>query len=81
MELISNLLNGTLVFSTALIFAALGGLISERSGVINIGLEGFMISGAFFSAVAAYYAESAGFNTLSPWIGLIGAFVFTIIFS
>ncbi|URN96713.1 MAG: ABC transporter permease [Candidatus Pristimantibacillus lignocellulolyticus] len=81
MDLIGNLLNGTLVFSTALIFAALGGLISERSGVINIGLEGFMISGAFFSAITAYYAESAGLSSLSPWIGLIGAFVFTIIFS
>lgn len=81
MEIISNLLNGTLVFSTALIFAALGGLISERAGVINIGLEGFMISGAFFSAITAYYAETAGFGAFSPWLGLVGAFVFTAIFS
>jgi len=81
MEIIGNLLNGTLVFSTALIFAALGGLISERSGVINIGLEGFMVSGAFFSAITAYYAETAGFGAFSPWLGLIGAFVFTAIFS
>lgn len=81
MEFIGNLLNGTLVFSTALIFAALGGLISERSGVINIGLEGFMVSGAFFSAITAYYAEMAGYGSLSPWIGLIGAFVCTIVFS
>lgn len=81
MEIISNLLNGTLVFSTAFIFAALGGLMSERSGVINIGLEGFMISGAFFSALTAYYAEMAGFGDFSPWLGLIGAFVFTAIFS
>ncbi|WP_438348577.1 ABC transporter permease [Paenibacillus sp. FA6] len=81
MDIIGNILNGTLVFSTALIFAALGGVISERSGVINIGLEGFMISGAFFSAVTAYFAESAGFGALSPWLGLIGAFVGTAIFS
>lgn len=81
MEIISNLFNGTLVFSTALIFAALGGLISERAGVINIGLEGFMVSGAFFSATTAYYAESAGFGAFSPWLGLIGAFIFTTIFS
>ncbi len=81
MDIIANLLNGSLVFSTALIFAALGGLISERSGVINIGIEGFMVSGAFFSAVTAYYAEAAGFGAISPWIGLIGAFIFTVIFS
>ncbi|MCL6603416.1 MAG: ABC transporter permease [Paenibacillus sp.] len=81
MDIIANLLNGTLVFSTALIFAALGGLISERSGIINIGIEGFMVSGAFFSAVTAYYAETAGFGAFSPWIGLIGAFVFSVIFS
>ncbi|HEY2494437.1 MAG TPA: ABC transporter permease [Paenibacillus sp.] len=81
MEIISNLLNGTLVFSTALIFAALGGLISERAGVINIGLEGFMISGAFFSALTAYYAETVGLGAFSPWLGLVGAFVFTAIFS
>ncbi|WP_059171725.1 ABC transporter permease [Bacillus sp. FJAT-27445] len=81
MDILANLLNGTLVFSTALIFAALGGLISERSGVINIGLEGFMVSGAFFSAIISFYAESAGMGGLSPWLGLLGAFVFTIIFS
>lgn len=81
MDILANLLNGTLVFSTALIFAALGGLISERSGVINIGLEGFMVSGAFFSAIISYYAESAGMGALSPWLGLLGAFVFTTIFS
>lgn len=81
MDIISNLINGTLVFSTAFIFAALGGLISERSGVINIGLEGFMVSGAFFSAVIAYYAEAAGLGGLSPWLGVIGAFIFTAIFS
>lgn len=81
MEIIGNLLSGMFVFSTAFIFAALGGLISERSGVINIGLEGFMISGAFFSALIAYYAETAGLGSMSPWLGMLGAFVFTIIFS
>lgn len=81
MEMIGNLLNGTLVFSTALIFAALGGMLSERSGVINIGIEGFMVSGAFFAAISSYYAEVAGIGTLSPWIGLLGAFIGTIVFS
>lgn len=81
MEVIGNLLNGTLVFSTALIFAAIGGMISERSGVINIGIEGFMVSGAFFAAIFTYYAENAGLGSISPWIGLLAAFVCTIFFS
>jgi simple sugar transport system permease protein len=40
-----------------------------------------MISGAFFSAITSYYAETAGFGGISPWLGLIGAFVCTVIFS
>lgn len=76
-----ELIHTTLVFSTALILTALGGIFSERSGVINIGLEGLMVSGAFASAVAAYYAEQAGLTDSAPWFGVLAAVVFGILVS
>src|SRR3954466_210556 len=54
----------TLRVSTPLLFAALGGLLSERSGVINIALEGLMLIGAFSAAAVTY-------GTHSPWLGSI----------
>lgn len=50
--------------ATPLIFAGLGGLFSERSGVINIALEGLMLAGAFTAAVVT-------FETHSPYLGVL----------
>ncbi|WP_024653369.1 ABC transporter permease [Borrelia persica] len=48
------LISETLVNSQTLIFAGLGGLVSERSGIINVGIEGTMVLGAFVGSTIAY---------------------------
>ncbi len=73
------LLFSTIRLATPLIFAALGGLFSERAGVINIALEGLMLAGAFTAAVVTY-------ETSNPYVGLLAgmaagalvAFIFAI---
>src|SRR4029079_9844879 len=69
-----GLLLSTIRVATPLILAALGGMFSERSGVINIALEGKMLAGAFTAAAVTYAAdEKLHMGNASPWIGLLAA--------
>ncbi|SFL34524.1 ABC transporter permease [Candidatus Frackibacter sp. WG13] len=67
-------LSSTLRMATPLAIAAIGGLYSERSGIINIALEGLMLAGAFIAVVVSYF-------TGIPWLGLLGALVFGGLFA
>lgn len=58
-----SMLASTIRLATPLIFAAMGGILAERSGTVDIGLEGKMLVGAFAAATVASLVQT-------PWLGL-----------
>lgn len=69
---IVSLLQGSLLLAVPLAFGALGGLLNERAGVVNIAIEGQLLTGAFGAAVFASVADNA-------YVGLIAAPIFGLI--
>ena len=63
-DFLVELLSTSVRMATPLIFAGLGGILSERAGVMNIALEGHMLTGAFFAVLVSFY-------TGSPWLGAL----------
>lgn len=59
-DLITRFLITTLVMAAPMLIGAMGTLFIERSGIINIGNEGFMIIGAFMGVLGSYYSAA-------PW--------------
>ena len=67
------LIASTIRLAAPLVLAALGGMFSERSGVINIALEGKMLAGAFTAAALTYAADTKlHLGNASPWVGVLG---------
>ena len=68
MELVVNIAIGIIIAATPLILAAIGELVTERAGVLNLGVEGMMLVGALVGFAVT-------FLTGNPWLGMIAAIV------
>ncbi|MFT8364176.1 MAG: ABC transporter permease [Sporolactobacillus sp.] len=81
-EVLCIIIPSTLLTAAPLIFTSLGGVFTERAGVVNIGLEGLMSVGAFTAAVATLtFERSLGFGAFSPWLAILVAGVAGGLFS
>lgn len=80
LEILYFLVPTSIAYAAPLILTAIGGVFSERSGVVNIGLEGLMVMGAFVGIVFNLaYADV--FGAWTPWIALLVAMLASAIFS
>lgn len=74
MDFITKLLAATIAMGTSLTYATLGEIYTEKTGILNLGMEGTMLMGALTAFATAY-------NTGSLFLGLAGAIVIGAIFS
>ena len=82
MDTIYYLVQNMLPVAIPLLLVALGGMFSERSGVINLALEGIMLFGAFFGCLTVYFTQNTDLNPqVILLIGMLVAAVAGIIFS
>jgi len=78
--LLLTVISTTLVYSAPLIFTAIGGTFSERAGIVNVGLEGIMVMGAF-SSVVFNLMLGKSFGAATPWLGLLVGGAVGLLFS
>lgn len=80
LDVLEFIIPSAILYASPLIITAIGGVFTERSGVVNIGLEGIMVMGAFVSIVFNLsFADQLG--TWTPWVGLLVAMGVGIVFS
>lgn len=77
-DILTRLLSTTLIMATPMLVAAMGTLFIERSGIINIGNEGFMIMGALMGVVGSYVSGSAFVGAL---VAMLSAGVLGLVFA
>lgn len=76
MKIAADILSATILFAIPLMLVALGGMFSERSGVINIALEGIMVIGALISCLALSAFDASGFGRAHPqWTMLLAILI------
>ncbi|MBT2642313.1 ABC transporter permease [Bacillus sp. ISL-41] len=81
-QIIEQIFPYAIIFTIPLLITALGGLFSERSGIVNIALEGLMVIGAFSGALSIHYLSGVLDNhTLVLWLGLLAAIIAGMLFS
>jgi simple sugar transport system permease protein len=80
MQILMIIIPSSLLWAAPLVFTSLGGVFSERSGVVNIGLEGLMWIGAFTSIVFNLTFVNV-FGNATPWVALLVAMIAGAIFS
>ncbi|MGY3714968.1 ABC transporter permease [Sutcliffiella cohnii] len=81
-SLIQQIAPYAIIFTIPLLITALGALFSERSGIVNIGLEGLMVIGAFTGALVIFTIQSSFPGSKAAiWVGLLVAMIAGILFS
>ena len=73
MNIFADILSAAILFAIPLLVVALGGMFSERSGTINIALEGIMIIGALFGCLYLKSADKSGFGAGNPQLAMLAA--------